>query len=81
MNADITALRGHLRAEEAGLRATARSAQKEAARRFALRMSCPITVFERDADWYAAHARTATDAWLAADARLRALDGLIARCA
>ena len=78
MTPDVIALRAHLVAEVERAATVAVYRQRLAARRASLRMACAITAFARDAEWYAADARTATDAWLAADARLRALDGLLA---
>lgn len=67
---DVIALRAHLVAEAQHHRHKARVAQQWAAR-------YPHTGYS-----YAHYeeARRCTDAWLAADARLRALDALIARC-
>lgn len=75
---DLVALRDHLRAEAERGRTLATHRQRAAARKATLRMTCPIVPYVRDADWHAADARTATDAWLAADTRLRTLEALIA---
>lgn len=78
MTPDVIALRAHLVAEVEGARRDATYCQRRAHR------SCADVAYGiwRRAQWfaedYAREARTATDAWLAADARLRALDGLIA---
>jgi len=68
MTADVIALRAHLVAEAQHHRHKARVAQQWAARYPHTGYSC--AAYEE--------ARRCTDAWLAADARLRALDGLLA---
>ena len=70
MREDVAALRAHLVAEAEQAKRQARYMQI----RSAWHAKPPRT---SSAQFYAATARTATDAWLAADARLRALDGLI----
>lgn len=67
MNADVIALRAHLVAEVERLRSRAVVAQRWAARHWKNGLSYA----------HSEDARRCTDAWLAADARLRALDGLL----
>ena len=67
---DVIALRAHLVAEAEQAKRQARYMQI----RSAWHAKSPRT---SSAQFYATSARTATDAWLAADARLRALDGLL----
>lgn len=72
MTADVIALRAHLVAEAEQAKRGALKCQRFACDAWATRMH-RMTV-----GMYYETARTATDAWLAADARLRALDGLLA---
>ena len=69
MTADVIALRAHLVAE-------AERAKREADKRQCIADGLTGAGFVLGR--FAETARTATDAWLAADARLRALDGLLA---
>ena len=69
MREDVAALRAHLVAE-------VEQAKRESDRRQRIADGCADAGFVLGV--FAASARTATDAWLAADARLRALDGLLA---
>ena len=68
MTADVIALRAHLVAEAARKRSRAVVAQRWAATHWQTGYAYA----------HAEEARRCTDAWLAADARLRALDGLLA---
>ena len=88
MRDDVAALRAHLVAEAHRARKGARSAQRRAANLYksAVDAACADYadggVWASTRQWWshdgAKTAREATDAWLAADARLRALDGLLA---
>ncbi len=85
MNADVIALREHLVAEVERAADEALTLQDVARVKSAntrAHMGIVGAAFTCDSqygdDWAYEHARTATDAWMAADARLRALDGLIA---
>ena len=85
MTADVIALRAHLVAEVEQAIDEALTLQDVARVKSANTRACigrAYTPFSLDSqysdDWAYEHARTATDAWLAADARLRALDGLLA---
>lgn len=69
MTADVIALRAHLVAGAERKRSRAVVAQRWAAQHWKNGLSYA----------HSEDARRCTDAWLAADARLRALDGLIAR--
>lgn len=85
MTADVIALRAHLVAEVEQAIDEALTLQDVARVKSANTRACigrAYTPFSLDSqysdDWAYEHARTATDAWLTADARLRALDGLLA---
>ena len=78
MNADVIALRAHLVAEVEQAKREADKARKRADTSTEHYRKGHPGDWRRDMLADATTARTATDAWLAADARLRALDGLIA---
>ena len=78
MTADVTALRAHLVAEVESAQRDAAYCQQRASRDRSNTQRFPSLAYQRNAAYYYETARTATDAWLAADARLRALDGLLA---
>lgn len=85
MTPDVIALRAHLVAEVERAIDEALTLQDVARVKSANTRACigraytPLSFDSQYSDdWAYEHARTATDAWLAADARLRALDGLIA---
>lgn len=85
MTPDVIALRAHLVAEVEYAKRQACRLQRDAADDAALGIgrtrnapSRRVRGWQLDVWDAATTARTATDAWLAADARLRALDGLLA---
>lgn len=81
MTPEVIALRAHLVAEVEQRRREVMSWQRLAMEWHtgcATVVARHVTIWQRNAASAHKRARTATDAWLAADARLRALDGLLA---
>lgn len=87
MTPDVIALRAHLVAEGRHAQKQARRCQRRSLEQHDIAERAShrdyadggvwATTRQHWANEYATTARTATDAWLAADARLRALDGLL----